>query len=142
MKLTGNILDIKTKRDSRNAGVELQIDRVQYITHKKDGKYYQPFDFVDELDTPLVITGDCLARSATKHLEEGEYDFQVYDKTGDEYELNENKFLSVLMIYDEEEQQSILSSVEYTVTVSNDEFKQLKSERSKEQKHKKGRGRK
>ena len=142
MRLTGNILDIKNKRDDRNSGIEIEVDRVEYITYKKDGKYNQPFNFVEELATPLVITGDCLARSTTKHLEEGEYDFQVFDKAGDEYVLNESKFLSVLMSYDEEEQQSFLSSVEYSVTVSNEEFKQLKSERSKDQKSKKGKGRK
>ncbi len=139
MKLTGNILDIKNKRDSKNAGIEIEIDKVEYVTYKKDGKYFQPFNFMDELEKPIVITGDRLARVATKHLQEGEYDFQVFDKTGEEYVLNENKFLSVLMVYDEEEQQSFLSSVEYTVTVSNDEFKQIKTDRSKDRKNKKGR---
>ncbi|MFD2247464.1 hypothetical protein [Pontibacter ruber] len=138
MKLTGNILNIKNKRDSKNAGIELLIDRVEYVTHKKDGKYYQPFNLIVDLEEPVVITGDQLARMDTKHLEEGEYDFQVYDKVEDDYVLNENKFLSVLMMYDEEEQQSILSSVEYTVTVSNDEYKDLKAQYNKEKKAKKG----
>ncbi|WP_242929203.1 hypothetical protein [Pontibacter vulgaris] len=138
MKLTGNILDIKSKREDKNAGITIETDRIEYITYKKDGKYFQPFNFIDTLNEPVIITGDCLARSTTKHLQEGEYDFQVYDKIGDDYVLNENKFLSVLMVYDEEEQQSFLSSVEYTVTVSNEEFKQLKTERSKNNKNKKG----
>jgi hypothetical protein len=142
MKLTGNILDIKNKRDSKNAGIALQLDKIEYITYKKDGKYFQPFNLEVELDEPLTITGDCLARKADKHLQEGEYDFVVYDKEGDDYVLNENKFLSVLLVYDEEEHHHILSSVEYTVTVPNEEFKQLKEASHKERVAKKGKGRK
>ncbi|WP_018478732.1 hypothetical protein [Pontibacter roseus] len=138
MKLTGNILDIKSKREDRHAGIALSLDKVEYVTYKKDGKYYQPFNLVEDLETPIVITGNCLARKADKHLQEGEYDFVVYDKEGDDYVLNENKLLSVLLVYDEEEQQHILSSVEYTVVVSNEEFKQLKTASHKDRMSNKG----
>ena len=139
MRLTGNIQDIKAKRDSANKGIEIQLDKIEYITHKKDGKYYQPFDFVDELDTPLVITGDCLARISNKQLEEGEYEFQVYDKVGDDYVLNPDKELALTVTYDFDSDLTILTEVYYTVTISNDEFKQLKADRSKD---KKGKGKK
>lgn len=142
MKLTGNILNVKNKRDDRNAGIALEIDKIEYITHKKDGKYYQPFDLMVELEEPITITGDCLARKDDKHLPEGEYDFLVYDKEGDDYVLNENKFLSVLLIYDEEEHEHILSSVEYTVTIPNEEFKLLKEEQHKSRVAQKGKSRK
>jgi hypothetical protein len=142
MKLTGNILNVKNKRDDRNAGIALEIDKIEYITHKKDGKYYQPFDLMVELEEPITITGDCLARKDDKHLPEGEYDFLVYDKEGDDYVLNEDKFLSILMMYDEEDQEHFLSSVEYTVTVSNEDFKALKEEQHKLRASKKGIGRK
>jgi len=141
MRLAGNILDIKEKRDSRHQDIALYIDRVEYITLRKDGKYFQPFDFVDELDTPLVLTGDCLARITDKNLDEGEYAFQVYDKTDAGYALNENKHLSLSLEYDFDEQQAILSSVYYTVTVSNEEFKQIKRDRSQDMKSKKGKKR-
>ncbi|WP_155801018.1 hypothetical protein [Pontibacter sp. BAB1700] len=42
MKLTGNILNIKNKRDDRNAGILIEVDKIEYVTYKKDGKYYQP----------------------------------------------------------------------------------------------------
>ncbi|MBD1395728.1 hypothetical protein H9Q13_00995 [Pontibacter sp. JH31] len=142
MKLTGNILNVKNKRDDRHAGITLEIDKIEYITHKKDGKYYQPFDLMVELDEPVTLTGDCLARKEDKNLPEGEYDFLVYDKEGDDYVLNENKFLSVLLVYDDEEHEHILSSVEYTITVPNDEFKVLKEEQHKLRASKKGIGRK
>jgi hypothetical protein len=138
MKLTGNILNVKNKRDDRNAGIAIEVDKIEYITYKKDGKYYQPFNLTVDLETPLVITGDCLARKVDKHLPEGEYDFLVYDKEGDDYVLNESKFLSILMIYDEEEQEHFLSSVEYNVTLPNDEFKVLKEEAHKNRTAKKG----
>jgi hypothetical protein len=141
MKLTGNILNVKNKRDDRNAGIALEIDKIEYITYKKDGKYFQPFDLMVALEEPVTITGDCLARKADKHLPEGEYDFDVYDKEGDDYVLNENKFVSVLLVYDEEEQEHILSSVEYTVTVPNEEFKVLKEEQHKNRVAQKGRSR-
>lgn len=139
MRLTGNIRQIKNSRDSRNSDVAVYITTVEYITHKKDGKYFQPFDFVEELDTPLVITGDCLALSNQKHVEEGEYGFDVYDKTGDEYELNENKHLSLTVDYDYDANVTILTSASYTVTVSNEEFKQIKDDRNRARKLKKGR---
>lgn len=139
MKLIGNIQHIKSKRDSNLRNIELHLERVEYVTNRKDGKYLQPFNFIDELATPLVITGDCLARIQDKGLQDGEFDFNVYDKVGDEYVLHEGKLLSILLVYDEEANQHILSSIEYTVTVSNEEFKQLKAERSKENKQKKGR---
>lgn len=139
MKLVGNIRQIKHNRDSNNQEVELHLDKVEYITHKKDGKYYQPFDFVDELDTPLVITGDCLALASTKHVAEGENAFLVFEKTGDDYELNENKHLSITVAYDYDADTTILTSATYTVTVPNEEFKQIKSDRSEARKKKKGR---
>lgn len=138
MKLTGNILDIKQKRDSRHQDIALEINRIEYVTHKKDGRYYQPFEFVDELEKPLVITGDCLSRINNNHLEEGEYEFNVFDKAGDDYVLNENKFLSITTAYDYDDQLMILSSVLYTVTVTNEEFKQIKTDRYKATKGKSG----
>lgn len=141
MRLTGNIRQIKNTRDSRNSDVAVHIDKVEYITQKKDGKYYQDFDFVDELDTPLVITGDCLALVHAKQVEEGEYEFQVFDQAGDDYELNEHKHLSLTVTYDYDDNVTILTSASYTVTVTNEEFKQMKSERSKARKQKKGKGR-
>lgn len=142
MKLTGNILNVKNKRDDRQAGIALEVDKIEYITYKKDGKYFQPFNLEVELEEPIIITGDRLARREDKHLPEGEYDFDVYDKEGEEYVLNENKFLSVLLVYDEDEQEHFLSSVEYHETVSNEEFKVLKEEQHKLRHAKKGMGRK
>lgn len=142
MKLTGNILNIKNKRDDRNAGILIEVDKIEYVTYKKDGKYYQPFNLEVELEEPIVITGDQLALKPVKHLQEGEYDFDVYDREGDDYVLNENKFLSVLMMYDEEEQEHFLSSVEYTVTLPNEEFKALKEEQHKLRQSRKGPGKK
>ncbi|WP_347159452.1 hypothetical protein [Pontibacter chitinilyticus] len=129
MRLTGNLRDIKEKRENKNQPIEIQVDQIEYLTHKKDGRYYQPFEFVDELDVPFVITGDCLARSNKAHLEEGEFEFDVYDKTGDAYVRNENKALFVTTVYDEAEQVTILSSVTYVVTVSNEAFRQIKTDR-------------
>ncbi|MDO6388750.1 hypothetical protein Q4E40_01340 [Pontibacter sp. BT731] len=142
MKLTGNILNIKNKRDDRNADVSIEVDKIEYVTYKKDGKYYQPFNVEVELEESLVITGDQLARKSEKHLQEGEYDFDVYDKAEAEYVLNEDKFLSVLLAYDEFEQEHVLSSVEYTVTLSNEEFKVLKEEQHKLRQSRKGTGKK
>jgi hypothetical protein len=138
MKLTGNILNVKSKRDDRNANIIVAVDKIEYVTYKKDGKYYQPFNLEVELDEPLTITGDRLARRPDKHLQEGEYDFDVYDLEDGEYVLNENKFLSVLLIYDEEEQEHFMSSVEYQETVSGEEFKRLKEEQHKLRHTKKG----
>ena len=138
MKLTGNILDIKQKRDSKHQDVAIEINRIEYVTHKKDGRYYQPFEFVDEPEVPLVITGDCLSRKSNSHKEEDEYEFNVYDKAGDDYVLNENKFLSITTAYDYDDQLMILSSVRYAVTVTNEEFKQIKTDRHKASKGKSG----
>ncbi|MFD3001909.1 hypothetical protein ACFS7Z_16165 [Pontibacter toksunensis] len=142
MRITGNIGQIKTTRDSRNSDIAIHINSVEYITHKKDGKYFQAFDFVDELDTPLVITGDCLALSDKKQFEKGSYEFDVYDKSGDAYERNENKHLSLIVDHDYEENVTILTSAEYTITVSNEAFNEIKSDRSKARKQKQGKGRK
>lgn len=138
MKLTGNLLNVKTKRDDRNADITVVVDKIEYITYKKDGKYYQPFNLEVALNEPLAITGDRLARRPDKHLQEGECDFDVYDVEDGEYVLNEHKFLSVLLVYDEEEQEHFMSSVEYQETVSGEEFKRLKEEQHKLRHGKKG----
>ncbi|PRY10190.1 hypothetical protein CLV24_115107 [Pontibacter ummariensis] len=136
MRLTGNLRDIKTQRDDQLQDIVLHIDKVEYLTQKKDGKYFQPFEFVDELDTPLVITGDRLSRTDTKHLEEGEHEFNVYDKVDGAYELNPNKHLSVTTEYDFDLDLTILTSVSYVVTVSNEEFTEIKQEKHKARKGK------
>ena len=141
MRLIGNIQNIKHSRDNRNKDIEVHISTVEYITQKKDGRFFQPFDYVDELETPLIITGDCLARTDNKHLEEGEYEFKVYDKAGEDYELNPNKYLSLSTAYDFDADVTILTSLYYTVTVSNEEFEQIRKERNKAKKQKKGKGR-
>lgn len=137
MKLTGNLQDIKTKRDSNNQGIEIHVDRVEYITHKKDGKYYQPFELIEDLKTPLVLTGDCLARIPNKFLEEGEFEYEVYDKVGEEYELNPNKKLALTITYDFDSDLTILTEAYYTVTITNDEFKELKTRLAKAKKGRK-----
>jgi len=137
MKLTGNLQDIKTKRDTNNKGIEVQVDRVEYITHKKDGKYYQPFELIEDLQTPLVITGDCLARVPNKFLEEGESEYAVYDKVEDDYVLNPDKKLALTITYDFDSDLTILTEAYYTVTISNDEFKDLKTRLGKLKKGKK-----
>ena len=139
MRLKGDLQRIKTKRDDGNHDIELHIDKIEYVTYKKDGRFYQPFDFVDEPDTPLTITGDQLARLTGKHLEEGEHEFLVYDKTDEGFEMNENKKLLLTTAYDFDADITILTSVEYVVTVSNEEFQQIKKDRSEEKKAKKGR---
>jgi hypothetical protein len=136
MRLKGNIQDIKAKRDSNNSGIEIHLDKIEYITQKKDGKYYQPFDLVVDLTKPLVITGDCLARIPNKQLEEGEYEFEVYDKVGDDYVLNLGKELALTVTYDFDADLNILTEVYYTVTIDNEEFKQLKTEQNKARKTK------
>jgi hypothetical protein len=132
MTLTGNILDITPKRDSRHKDIELRVDEVEYVTSRKDGNFFQDFDFVDTLDTPLVLTGDCLARTDKKYDDPGEYTFQVFDKVGDEYVLNDHKHLVITMEYIEEDDLTILTSVSYSVKVSNEEFQQVKRDRNKE----------
>jgi hypothetical protein len=132
MTLTGNILGITHKRDNRHKDIQLLVDKVEYITSRKDGHFFQDFDYVEALDTPLLITGDCLARDDSKYMEPGEYAFQVYDKVGDDYVRNESKQLVISMEYIEEEDLSILASVTYSVTVSNEEFNKLKRNKNKE----------
>ncbi|WP_162426006.1 hypothetical protein [Pontibacter pudoricolor] len=136
MRLKGNIQDIKTKRDSANSNIELHIDRIEYITLKKDGKYYQPFELVVDLAEPLVITGDCLARIPNKQLEEGEFEFEIYDKEDEDYVLNPDKELALTVTYDFEADLNILTELYYTVTIDNEEFKLLKAEQHKARKTK------
>ncbi|TPE42976.1 hypothetical protein [Pontibacter mangrovi] len=138
MKLIGNIRDIKHARENKNQDIELHISRVEYITHKKDGRFFQPFDLEVELEEPIIITGDRLARVQNKLLEEGEYEFEVYDKEDEAYVLNPDKQLSLSIEYDFDADITILSSLYYTVTVSNEEFKELKAKAHKDRK-KKGR---
>ncbi|MDX5437187.1 MAG: hypothetical protein LPK03_08330 [Pontibacter sp.] len=143
MKLIGNIQDIKYNRENRNAGVELHISRVEYITYKKDGRFAQPFDLEIDLEEPLVITGDRLSRIQNKQLEEGEYEFEVYDLVNGEYILNPDKELSLTITYDFDTDITILSELYYTETISNEEFKELKAEHIKQKKQQqKGRGKK
>lgn len=139
MRLSGNLQDIKRNREDANSNIQIQVDKIEYITYKKDGRFYQPFDYMDELDTPLTITGDCLARTDNKHLEEGEHEFLVYDKVGDEYVLNPDKQLHLTTAYDFDADITILTSLEYSVTLPNDEFLELKKARNNEKKGKKRR---
>src|SRR5688572_3473189 len=132
MKLTGDIKKITTKRDSKHQGIELEIDKIEYITHKKDGRYFQTFDYEVELETPLIITGDQLALKHQKPLEEGEYEYNVFDKVEDEYVLNDNIQLELTLAYDFEEGLTFLSSGYYAVTLPPKEFEKLKTEKEKE----------
>lgn len=132
MRLTGDIRDITQKRDSRHRDIALTVDRIEYLTSRKDGHFFQDFDYQDELDAPLVLTGDCLARSDKKLWEPGEYAFQVYDKVGEDYVLNDRKHLLVALEYIEEDDLTILRSARYSVTVSNEEFQQIKTSRNKD----------
>lgn len=138
MTLTGNLLEITKKRDSRHKAIQLLVDKVEYITSRKDGHFFQDFEYVDELDTPLVITGDCLARADKKQEEPGEYTFQVFDKVGDDYVFNDRKQLVITMEHIEEENLTILTSVSYSVMVSNQEFNQIKKEKNKALNKRKG----
>ena len=141
MRLVGNISDIKNKRDSKNAGIEVYISKIEYITYKKDGKYFQPFDYEVELDKPIVITGDCLAQTSNSQPKEGEYEFSVFEKVDGDFILNPDKQLSLTMTDVEEAGISVLTSVYYTVTVSNEEFQELKRKGHKDRVAKKGRKR-
>ncbi|KAA9345597.1 hypothetical protein [Adhaeribacter soli] len=132
MKLTGDIKRIKNKRDDRNQDIEIEVDKIEYLTSKKDGRYFQAFDFEETLETPLVITGDCLALKPGKPAEEDEYEFNVYDKEGEEYVLNPDKFLSLSIAYDFDEDLTILTSVYYSVTLPPKDFEELKKEKEKE----------
>jgi len=139
MRLTGDIKKIKQKRDDQNKDIAIEVDKIEYITYKKDGKYFQPFDFTDELDIPFVLTGDLLARNISKYTEEGEHQFHVYDLVDDEYILNPDKQLLLNTAFDFDLGQMILTFVHYTITVSNEEFKQLKSNNAKSKRQQKGR---
>ncbi|MCC9136985.1 hypothetical protein ACFSKU_05465 [Pontibacter silvestris] len=141
MRLIGNILDIKQNRENGNKDIELHISRVNYITQKKDGRFFQPFEYEDELETPLVITGDRLARIDYKHQEEGDFEFKVYDLEAEEYVLNEDKQLSLTLTYDFDADLHILTSLYYEINISNEEFEQLKWERAQARKQQKKRGR-
>ncbi|WP_205502293.1 hypothetical protein [Rufibacter psychrotolerans] len=142
MKVVGNILTIGTKRDNKHQNIEVYLDAVEYLTSRKDGKYYQDFSYEEELETPLVITGDCLARVPGKQAEEGEYEFRVYDKVGEEYVLNPDKQLSLSLEYDFDENLHILSSAYYAISLPDAEFTKLKAEKEKEKSVKKWKGRK
>ncbi|WP_026464253.1 hypothetical protein [Adhaeribacter aquaticus] len=132
MKVTGNITQIKNKRSNQHKDIEIHVDKIEYITQRKDGRYYQPFDLTEELETPLVITGDCLARTEAPNSEEGELEFKVYDKIEEEYVLNPHKQLLLSMVYDFDEDENILTSVIYSVTIDNEEFKNLENKLTKE----------
>ncbi|MCC9168081.1 hypothetical protein [Pontibacter harenae] len=140
MKLIGNILDIKQNRENGNKDIEVHISRVTYITNKKDGRFFQPFDFEDELETPLILTGDLLARKNYKQQEEGEFEFKVFDLEDGEYVLNENKELSLTVAYDPDADLRIVNSLYYEITISNEEFEQLKKERAQARKEQKKKG--
>ncbi|MFC6998828.1 hypothetical protein [Rufibacter roseus] len=142
MKVVGNLRNIGTKRDSKNAGIEIHLDQVEYLTSKKDGRYFQEYEYIDELESSMVITGDCLALDSSKKLDEGEYEFKVYDKIGEEYVLNENKQLTLTMVYDFEENLHILSIASYHVTLAPDDFKELKKTKEREKQTQKGKSRK
>ena len=131
MKLTGDLRKIGTKRDSKFQDISLQIKKVEYLTYKKDGHYFQAFDYEVELEEPVIITGDRLARKNLK-LPEGELHFEVYDKQGGEYVLNENVKLEVELEYDFEEDVLLLTSVYYAVTLAPKDFEFLKKELEKE----------
>ena len=132
MTLTGNILQITSKRDNRHKDIQLLVDKVEYITSRKDGHFFQDFAYEETLDTPLRLTGDCLARAEKKYTEPGEYIFQVYDKVGEEYVLDNRKQLVVYLEYIEEEDLHVLTSLSYSITVSNAEFDQIKKEKNRE----------
>jgi hypothetical protein len=142
MKLTGDLNKITTKRNTNNQGIELHLDKIEYLTQKKDGRDFQTFDYEDELEPPLVITGDRLALKHQKPLEEGELEFNVFDKVGEEYVLNENIQLELTVAYNPEEGMTILSSGYYAVTIPPKDFEQLKMEREKEKAFKNRKGRK
>ena len=131
MKLTGDIRKIGTKREDKHQDILLEINRVEYVTHKKDGNYFQAFDLEVELEKPLIISGDCLAKKNLKPTEEGELIFDVYDKTDGEYLLNKNRELEIIVAYDFEEDLLILSSVYYAEILPPKEFEALKKEYEK-----------
>lgn len=140
MRLTGNILNIKQNRENANKDIEVHISRVSYITLKKDGRFFQPFELEVAPETPIVITGDRLVRENYRHQEEGEFDFKVYDLQEGEYVLNEDKHLSLTIAYDEEAELHILNSLYYEVTIPNEAFEELKREQAKARKAQRKRG--
>ena len=142
MKLTGDIRKIGFKRDSKFQDIALEIDKVEYLTHKKDGHYFQAFDYEVELENPIRITGDRLAKKNLKPTEEGEIEFQVFDLIDGEYVLNENIQLEVITVYDFDEDLLILSSGYYAVTIPPKEFEALKKELEKVQAYKNRKGNK
>ncbi|MFB9862253.1 hypothetical protein [Rufibacter immobilis] len=142
MKVIGNIQDISTKRDSRHKNIEVYIDTVEYLTQRKDGRYYQAFSFEDELETPLVLTGDCLALTNPKKDADGDYVFKVYDLVDGEYVLNPDKTLALDWEYDFDEDLFILNSAYYSVALPNEEYKQLETQKQKEKSMKNWKGRK
>ncbi len=142
MRLTGNILQIKNKPDPRNKAIEIQIDAIEYLTSKKDGRYFQEFDYIDLLETPLLLTGDCLAVDTSKKQPEGEFEFKVYDKVGDDYVLNPNKELWLNTVIDPEENIRILIEMNYSERLPKEEFELLKSTREKEKAFKNRKGNK
>ena len=142
MKLTGDIRKIGLKRDNKYQDISLEIDKVEYLTHKKDGRYFQAFDYEVELENPIVITGDRLAKKNLKPTEEGELEFQVYDLTDGEYVLNENVELEIITAYDFDEDLLILSSVYYAVTIPPKEFEAMKNELEKNKAFKNRKGNK
>ena len=142
MKLTGDIRKIGTKREDKHQDISLEINRVEYLTNKKDGNYYQAFDYEVELDEPLIITGDRLARKHPKPGPDGELEFLIYDKVDGEYVLNENLQLEIEVAYDFEEDLLILSSVYYAETLPPKDFEALKKELEKTKAFKNRKGKK
>jgi len=142
MKVIGDILRIKNVRSSQHQDIEVHIDEIYYITQKRDGRFFQPFEYVDALDTPLVISGDLLARAPNTDFEEEDFNFYVFDKTDETYTINENKHLNLTLVYVEEVEQTILNTGTYSVTVPNEEFERIKKERSKNKKLNKGKNKK
>src|SRR5688572_7771970 len=142
MKLTGDIRKIGLKRNNKFQDISLEIDKVEYLTHKKDGRYFQAFDYEVELENPIVITGDRLAKKDLKPTEEGELEFQVYDLIEGEYVLNENVQLEIITAYDFDEDLLILSSVYYAVTIPPKDFEALKKEQEKSKAFKNRKGNK
>jgi len=142
MKVIGDILRIKNVRNSRLQDIEVHVDQIAYITHKKDGLFFQPFEYIDTLGTPLIITGDLLARAPNTDFDEEDFNFYVFDKAGEIYTMNENKHLTLTLVYVEEEGQTILNSGTYSVIVPNDEFEQIRKQGNKTKKQIKGKHKK
>ena len=142
MKLTGDIRKIGLKRDSKYQDIKLVIDKVEYLTHKKDGHYFQAFDYDVELENPIVLTGDQLARKHPKPNANGDLEFLVYDKIDDEYVLNENLKLEVEVYHDPEEDLLILSATYFSITLPPKEFEALKKEQEKSKAYKNRKGNK